>query len=186
MAPFYTGKGDLGDTGFLGKGRVSKSSARIEAVGSVDEASSFIGFARSLIKNEKTQDILFAVQKKLYVLMTELSALPDEDEQFKKVDEDDVKWLEAHINQLEEEIALPREFIIPGDSLANGALDMARTVIRRSERRVIAFLNETNIQRSALVSFLNRLSSLLFILEVAEVSNKSNGGGATLMKEDSE
>jgi cob(I)alamin adenosyltransferase len=186
MTPFYTGKGDSGDTGFLGKGRISKSSLRIEAVGAIDEVSAVIGFARSLTKDETTRSILLNIQKKLYLLMTELSALPDKDGRFKKINQDDVKWVETHIKQLEDEVSIPREFILPGDSCIGAALDMARAVTRRAERRIIAFLSEDEFQRSALVAFINRLSSLLFILEVAEVSRTSDGGDVTLAKEDSE
>lgn len=183
MAPFYTGKGDSGETDFLGKGRVSKSSARIEAVGCIDEANAVIGFARSLTDEERSQSILLNTQKKLYILMTELSALPDEDENFKRMTPDDVKWVEKHINKLEEEVPVPREFILPGDTCASGALDIARAVVRRAERRVITFLEKAEIDKPNLVAFLNRLSSLLFILEVAEASRNDGSGGITLEKE---
>ncbi len=186
MAPFYTGKGDSGDTGFLGKGRVSKSSARIEAVGSVDEASAVIGFARSLAQNVTTQSILLQAQKKLYILMTELSALPDEAGQFNRINQNDVNWVETHIKQIEDEVSIPREFIIPGDTCVGAALDIARAVVRRAERRIITFLNEVELQRSDLVAFINRLSSLIFVLEIAEASHNSDGRGVTLVKEDDE
>ncbi len=186
MAPLYTGKGDSGDTGFLGKGRLSKSSVRIESVGSIDEASAAIGFARSLIQNETTYSILLKIQKKLYVLLTELSALPDEEDNFSRIEQDDVQWVENQIKQFEEQTPLPREFIIPGDTPSSGALDVARTIVRRAERRVIAFLSEAEQQRSAMVAFLNRLSSLLFILEVDEAVNNSSGNSLTLAKEDGE
>jgi len=101
MVPFYTSKGDSGDTGFLGEGRISKSSSRIEAVGCVDEVNAALGFARSLSKSNKTQTILLTIQKKLYQLMTELSAMPDEKNQFKKIKPSDVDWLETQIDELE-------------------------------------------------------------------------------------
>ena len=72
MASFYTGGGDQGDTGFLGEGRISKSSLRIEAVGTVDEVTAALGFARSIAASETTRDILVNIQKQLYGLMTEL------------------------------------------------------------------------------------------------------------------
>ena len=68
MTPFYTGLGDSGKTGFLGEGRISKSSERIEAVGTVDEATAALGLARALTESPLVQDILLKVQKQLYLL----------------------------------------------------------------------------------------------------------------------
>jgi cob(I)alamin adenosyltransferase len=186
MTPFYTAKGDSGHTGFLGKGRISKSSARIEAVGSVDEANAILGLARSLVESEEAQSILLQIQKKLYILMTEVSAIPDEDDQFNKITQNDVNWVESQIDHLEQKVTLPREFIIPGETCTGGVLAVARTIIRRAERRIIAYLNECDLQRTYLLSFINRLSSLIFILEAAEDSRGGDGRALRLAKEDSE
>lgn len=182
MTPFFTSNGDCGDTGFLGSGRISKTSARIEAIGSVDEATAALGLARSLTEIEKTRSIVLQIQKQLYVLMTELSAEPDMAGQFDAIDEEEVIWLEEQITSLEKLVELPREFIIPGESPAGGALAIARTVIRRAERRVIALFEENEIQKVILIAYLNRLSSLIFILEIYEAS--LSGEGIRLVKED--
>jgi cob(I)alamin adenosyltransferase len=170
MTPLYTSKGDSGDTGYLGSGRISKASTRIEAVGAVDEATAALGLARSLTESEKCRKILLNVQKKLYWLMSELSAAPDVAKKFDKINENDVRELEAEIAELEVLVELPREFIIPGEAPASAALAVARTVVRRAERRTIALLEEKEIQKQVLAAFLNRLSSLVFILEVYESS----------------
>jgi cob(I)alamin adenosyltransferase len=182
MAPFFTGQGDLGDTGILGEGRVSKTSVRIEAVGSVDEANAVIGLARSLSQSEKTKSILLHVQKQLYFLMSELSATLETANKFDKISQDDVLWLEKQIESLENSVVLPREFIIPGESTASGALAMARTVVRRAERRTIELFESGEIAKSVLLAFLNRLSSLIFILEVYESS--LSGRGLRLVNEE--
>jgi cob(I)alamin adenosyltransferase len=182
MAPFYTSKGDAGDTGFLGSGRISKSSLRIEAVGSVDEASAALGLARALTESEKIRTIVLYVQKQLYHLMSELSADPSVADQFDKIKDEDVKWLENQIASLEDSVVLPREFIVPGESPASGALALARTIVRRAERRATALLEEHLIEKPLLIAFLNRLSSLIFILEVYEAS--LSGRGVRLAKED--
>lgn len=182
MAPFYTAKGDSGDTGFLGEERISKSSSRIEAVGCVDEVNAVLGFARSLSASKKTQTILLTIQKKLYHLMTELSALPDERKQFGKIKRSDVDWLERQIVQLEKVIALPREFIVPGENPSSSALALARTVVRRAERRIVAYLNECQYHEDNLLAYINRLSSLIFILEVFEAS--LDGGDVRIAKDD--
>ena len=181
MSPFYTGKGDAGDTGYLGEGRISKNSLRVEAVGSVDEATAALGLARSLSKNEKTRSIVLFIQQKLYLLMSELAARPAAKEQFDEINENDLDWIEQQIANLEKAVDLPREFIIPGECPASGALSLARTVIRRAERRAVALLESGGISKPVLIAYLNRLSSLIFILEVYEA--RQTGRGIRLAKE---
>lgn len=175
MAPFFTGKGDDGTTGFLGEGRISKSSARIEALGSVDEATAAIGFARALSQLEDTKAILLKTQQQLYWLMAELAAAPENAERFRQLDEDHLQTLEAKIDQLERAVTVPREFILPGETPAAGALAIARTVVRRAERSTVRLSETGEMVRPLLVAYLNRLSSLLFILEVAESSEFGKG-----------
>ena len=181
MAPFFTAEGDSGKTGFLGKGRISKTSVRIEAVGSVDEANAALGFARALTELENIQAILLHIQKRLYLLMAELSASVDSAENFDRIGQKEIKWLESKIEDLENEVELPREFIIPGESPGSSALAVARTVVRRAERRVVALLEAKQINNPLLVVYLNRLSSLLFVLEVYETSQ--SGGEIRSVKE---
>lgn len=181
MAPFYTGKGDKGETGFLGEGRISKTSLRIEAVGTVDEATAALGLARSLAESDITRTVLLAIQKQLYWLMTELSADPEIADQFDKLGQAEVAWLEAQISVLEERVEMPQAFIIPGQTPASGALALARTIIRRAERRTVGLLEAGEIRKVELVAYLNRLSSLIFILEVHESSLA--GGSVQLAKE---
>lgn len=172
--PFYTAKGDSGETSYLGEGAISKSSLRIEAVGSVDEATAAIGLARALSESQKTQEILLEIQKHLYVLMSELSASLEVADKFDNLDDVQIQWLEKSIEELEESVKLPRVFIIPGGSPASGALALARTIVRRAERRAVAMLEASLIQKGALVAYLNRLSSLLFVLEVFESTFSGN------------
>ena len=182
MSPFFTTKGDSGETSYLGEGSISKSSTRIEAVGSVDEATAALGLARSLSKNEKTRSILLTVQKHLYLLMSELSASPEVADRFDVIHEEHLEWVEAQISQLEELVNIPRVFIFPGGSPSCGALALARTIVRRAERRAVALLEAKGIKNQLLVAYLNRSSSLLFILEVFE--NSVSGHGIELTKGD--
>lgn len=182
MAPFYSGQGDSGDTGYLGEGRLSKASPRMDALGSVDEATAALGLARSLSTSEVSRSLVFSVQKHLYLLMSELAASPETAATFDKIGAGQVAWLEEQIAELEQRVTLPREFIIPGQTPASAAFSLARTVVRRAERRVVALLEEGGIAKPVLVAYLNRLSSLLFILEVHESSLA--GDGVRLAKED--
>lgn len=182
MTPFYTGNGDAGDTGYLGAGRISKASARIEAVGAVDEATAALGLARALSESEKIRAIILQIQKQLYYLMSELSSAPEEAEKFDKINEADVSWLESQVESLENAVVIPRDFILPGDSSASGALALARTIVRRAERRSIVLLEQREITKPVLITYLNRLSSLIFILEIYEAS--LSGRGIRLAKEE--
>lgn len=168
--PFYTAKGDSGETSYLGEGGISKSSLRIESVGSVDEATAAIGLARALSESEKTNAVLLEVQKHLYILMSELSASPEAADKFDRLNETHIEWLELQIEELEESVNLPKVFIIPGGTPASGALALARTIVRRAERRAVAMLEAHQIKKELLVAYLNRLSSMLFVLEVYESS----------------
>lgn len=182
MTPFYTGKGDSGDTGYLGKGRISKASVRIEAIGSVDEATAALGLARSLTAIERSGEILLEIQKHLYQLMSELAASPENAGLFDAIHPEQITWLEDVLAEIEEVTELPGGFILPGSSPASAALSLSRTIIRRAERRVVALLEEGGIDKPILATYLNRLSSLIFIMEVAE--STSSGDGVRLAKED--
>ena len=181
MSPFFTTQGDSGDTGYLGPGRISKASIRIEAVGSVDEASAALGLARALSVNQKTKKVLLHIQKRLYYLMSELSAAPEVAHQFDQINQGDIDWLEDEIAVLENLVTIPREFIIPGESPASAALDVGRTIIRRAERRAIALLESGGVEKPLLIAYLNRLSSLIFVLEIYEMTE--SGGTISLAKE---
>lgn len=180
MGSFYTGKGDTGKTGFLGEGRISKNSLRIEALGSVDEANAALGFARSIAIGQKTKEILLEVQKQLYALMSELSASPEESDRFDEINDDEILWLEEVIKDIESLVELKREFIIPGENPSSGAMSLARAIVRRAERRTIALFESKEIRKPELITYLNRLSSLVFILEVYEAS--LSGHGVRLVK----
>jgi cob(I)alamin adenosyltransferase len=182
LAPFYTGQGDSGDTGYLGEGRISKSSIRIEAVGTVDEATAALGLARALSQNETVKTILLTLQKQLYWLMSELSASPENAALFDKIGQEQISWLEEQINKLEKIVEMPGEFIIPGESPASAALSLARTILRRAERRVVALLEDGGILKPDLEIYLNRTSSLVFLLEIYESS--LSGGRVRLVKEE--
>lgn len=173
---YYSRRGDDGTTGWLGKGRLPKHHLRIEVVGSLDEASAAVGVARSVAGTARTATLLLEIQRDLYHLMAEASASPEDAGAF-RFDAARVKWLEQQIDALAVEYPSPEGFILPGDSQAGAALDIARTVVRRAERRMVELFDQKQITSAALHQYLNRLSSLLFVLELAE--NKSAGSQTT-------
>lgn len=164
MTEYYTRSGDDGYTGLLGEGRVEKYHRRPEAVGTIDEATAAIGIARAQSRSGSTRELLLAVQRDLYNLMAEISATPENAARFRVIDNQRVEWLENEVNQIGTSIEMPREFILPGDSPAGAAFALARTIIRRAERRVAELYHAKEIDNQALLQYLNRLSSLCFLL----------------------
>jgi cob(I)alamin adenosyltransferase len=160
---FYTRKGDTGYTDLLGD-RVPKYHSRPETYGSIDEATSFLGMARATATTERSKEIILKIQRDLYLMMAELAFAPDMQQHKFQMTQEHVDWLEQETDKLAEEVELPPHFIIPGDTLPGATLDSARGVIRRAERLAVRLLHEGEIQNEELVAYLNRLSSLLFIL----------------------
>ena len=178
---FYTGKGDDGTTGRLGKGRVPKNDARIEAIGTLDESSAAMGVARALVRDPRCRPLLLRAQRDLYRLMAEVASSPENAGQF-HFEAEHVDWLEQQIDALGKDAEMPGEFIVPGDSLAGAALSVARAVARRAERRLVDLAGSEQTANPALQQYLNRLSSLLFVLELIE--NQAAGKETTRAKQD--
>jgi cob(I)alamin adenosyltransferase len=181
MTPFYTRTGDEGDTGLLGEGRVPKDHDRIEALGALDEATAAIGVARAASRSDHTRPILIAVQRDLYGLMAEVGATKENAAKFRMINDQRVQWLEDQIDIVSALVEVPKEFILPGDTEQGAALDLARTIVRRAERRVVALYLDDELENIFLIRYLNRLSSLCFMLELLE--NKTAGTTTRLAKE---
>lgn len=172
----YTGKGDDGSTGvFDTKKRMSKSSLLSEALGTMDELNSFLGLCKVLAKDsgfklddEEIYKIVHNIQKNLFIIQAELAGAP------KTVGEKKVKDLERIIDSIEKELPPIKTFFISGGSELATRFDVARTLARRAERRVVAVNDseEKTIGKYTL-AYLNRLSSFLYAL--ARLSNVKSG-----------
>lgn len=173
MSDFYTGKGDDGFTGLLGEARVPKFSERPSACGAIDESSAAIGLARSLAQDERSAGIAKQVQRDLYHIMSEVAATAENAERFRSAGPAQVGMLEEWIEQVGGVIELPNGFILGGDTQAGAAFDLARTVVRRAEREVARLVHAGEIDNRHVLRYLNRLSSLLFLLVLLE----NNAGG---------
>jgi cob(I)alamin adenosyltransferase len=166
---FYTGKGDEGDTARLGgEARLSKDSALIDTIGILDEATCAIGMARAQVQDPLLKESLPEVQRRLYRLMSHLSATPEQRERYAGLHDEDVVWLESLIEALEANIPQLKEFVLPGDSPAGAACHMARSVVRRAERRLVAFAGVETGVKAPNLAFINRLSSLMFVAALRE------------------
>ena len=168
MSTFYTRKGDAGKTGLLGEGRLPKYHPRIEAIGTLDETTATLGLARALSHSPEVSEILVQTQRDLYNLMAEVAATPENAAKFRSIDAARINWLEEQTDALNEKVEMPKDFILPGETKGGGALSVARTVTRRAERRVAELLDAGELENKELLRYLNRLSSLCFVLELAE------------------
>jgi cob(I)alamin adenosyltransferase len=165
MAKVTTRTGDDGYTGLLGRGRVPKYHARPEALGAVDEATSALGLARAQSPTGRVRAVALQLQRELYVLMSELAATPEAREKLgQRLTPEHVAGLERLAEELKVEVAIPPAFVVPGATVSSAALDLARAVVRRAERRVVKLLHEGEIESWDTARYLNRCSDLLHIL----------------------
>ena len=158
------GGGDDGTTGLLGGGRVAKDDLRIEAYGTVDEASSALGLAKALTADDRVREVVEQLQRGLYRLGAELATNPRSEGRFATTGEADVGELDALTAELEAEVPMPEGFILPGSTPASAALNLARTIVRRAERRCVSLGREGGLTNLEVRRYLNRMSLLLFVL----------------------
>ncbi len=167
MPRIYTKTGDDGTTGLLYGGRVSKHDAATEAYGTTDEAVALLGLARASSDPDLHEEIL-ALQRELFVVGADLATNPAERAKLEPgvslVTSDMTERLERRIDELVAERALPRAFVVPGANEGSAALDLARSVIRRAERHVVAMEHEGREVNDEVRRYLNRLSDLVFVL----------------------
>ncbi len=160
-----TRTGDTGDTSLFGKPRVRKTDARIEALGDLDEAQSTIGVARALAPRSALGRELLELQRGLYVAMSEV-ATPSEDlgRLAERLDAAALARLDGSLDAARKRVRIEGRFVIPGETAIAAALDHARTVTRRAERRVVQCADLGQVDGGRLIPWLNRLSDLLFVL----------------------
>jgi cob(I)alamin adenosyltransferase len=161
----YTRKGDDGTTGLFHGGRVRKDSALPEAYGTVDEAQATLGLARAEAGRASELDaVLIALERDLWVLMAELATEPENRSKLtpgaSAVTDEMVAHLEELIDDYSSRFEMPKEFVVPGETKVAALLDVARTVVRRSERLAIGAAAPPSLA----VPYLNRLSDLLWTL----------------------
>jgi cob(I)alamin adenosyltransferase len=165
----YTRKGDDGTTGLWYGGRVAKSDARPEAYGSVDEAASELGLCRSAARdNHELYDDILRIQNELFVAGAELATAPEAAQRLEdgvsKVTPEMVERLEADIDRYMERVDLPPKFVIPGGTELSARLDVARTAIRRAERRVSAMRESGQLADDTVLRYLNRASDAVYAM----------------------
>lgn len=155
--PITTKTGDKGTTGIFTGERIVKFAPIVEANGTIDELSSFLGEAKHYL-DEELKEILEKIQVELYSLMAEIASKGE----YKKVGEEEIRRLEELIEKFESEVKL-EGFVVPGSTIASAKLDICRTIARRAERKVAKVVLEYGIGEDVL-KYLNRLGDLLFIM----------------------
>lgn len=160
----YTKTGDSGQTSLLSRQRVWKDDARVEAYGTVDEASSAIGLAKTLLPDSAVQDMLQQIQLELIELSGDLAEEAADEAKPARISHQHVASLESWIDQLERRRIPQHYFVTPGGSPASAALDLARTVVRRAERACIHVRQSGRFVATEVSLYLNRLSDFLFVL----------------------
>ena len=188
-----TGKGDDGTTGLLfGGDRIRKDDLRTEAYGTVDEAVAALGLARADL-GLKAQygvlspnfgglaDLILRLQRELFVVGAELATNPDAWDRLQdgvtRVSEAMVRDVETTLVELEAHIEMPREFVVPGETVTSAALELARTILRRAERRAVALSRDGLVPGPHLIPYLNRLADLVWVL--ARAAERAESKAAT-------
>ncbi|HEX2266555.1 MAG TPA: cob(I)yrinic acid a,c-diamide adenosyltransferase [Solirubrobacterales bacterium] len=170
MVKIYTKKGDDGTTSLWYGGRVPKHHGRTDAYGTLDEACSHLGVARSLCGPERAElaaDIL-RLQDDIFVVGAELATAPEAAQRLEdgvsRATEEMVAELERLIDRYMAEVELPPKFVIPGGNQLSAQLDVARTTIRRAERRISELNEEGEIASETVIHFVNRASDLAYAM----------------------
>ncbi len=170
-----TGRGDTGETDLLFGKRIAKTSARIEALGCVDELNAALGVARASGANPEWIALIDALQEKLVGLMGQLATLPEDDVRYREtkfplIDEEDVEWVVAEAHRYESAGIRFTGWARPGAEgcLARANVDFARSVARRAERAVLALHESGETVPESVRLFFNRLADLLWILARVE------------------
>lgn len=174
----YTRTGDTGQTALFGGGRVGKDHDRVEAYGTVDELNAVIGWAITQTDEDGIRTRLGLLQHDLFTLGSELATPPARDGRVRPevplLPVDRVGEMEKWMDQADAELPELRAFVLPGGSTGAAALHVARTVCRRAERSVVHLAASEDVN-AEVVTYLNRLSDLLFTF--ARLENHRNGAG---------
>jgi cob(I)alamin adenosyltransferase len=188
-----TGRGDDGTTGLLfGGDRIPKDDQRTEAYGTLDEAVAALGLARAELELKRQLDVLppaldevatliLRIQRELFVAGAELAANPAAWDRLRdgatKVSAEMVAGIGAVLADFEARIAFPTEFVVPGETRTSAALELARTILRRAERRAVTLERAGLVPGEHLLPYLNRLADLLWVL--ARASEQAEARTAT-------
>jgi len=158
--------GDKGKTLLYSGTVVDKDHLSIEACGEIDELSSYLGLAKSLIKNRETKKIIESWQKDLFLIGAEVALEVKNIKKLKeRINRNLIKNLDQQILQLEKKGVIKKNcFHLPGENIVSGNLDVARAIARRVERKIVTLAKKKKLKNRHILVYLNRLSDLLYLL----------------------
>lgn len=160
----YTRQGDQGETSLIGGTRVPKYDERVEAYGTIDELKSYIGLIRDLQIDQAHREVLFEIQDRLFTTETLLAVDPrKETGPLPQLDPQDIGFLEARIDQMNQSLQPLKNFILPGGHPVVSHCHVARTICRRAERNALRLTLNHHVH-PLVIQYLNRLSDFLFVL----------------------
>lgn len=161
-----TKTGDKGKTSLYCGRRVHKDDARIEMCGALDEVSSFLGMAKSALRDKRTKGIVHSIQRDILILGSEVATSAAGANKIKKrIGRDSISVIEREIEYFENgRMVRISSFCIPGKGAASSALDVARAITRRAERRSVTLFKKGAFDNPNIIVYLNRLSDLLYLL----------------------
>lgn len=164
MANIYTKTGDKGTTGLYGGSRVDKDSLNVDVYGTIDEAISVLGMAYAQTDSADIKEYINHIQNRMFQAGAEFASDERGMEMLKdKIGEEDIKYLEALIDKSTEVNGVMREFVVPGVNPSSATLHVARTVVRRAERKITTLAREVPV-REELRKYINRLSDACFAM----------------------
>lgn len=158
----FTRHGDAGYTDVIGNTSLLKCDARLEALGALDEAQAHLGLIRAILKDSPWIEPIKAVQVDLHLLMAECATIPVASANWQYITEDHIRRLEEELVKWDGMTGGFHGLVIPGDSVLDAQLHLARTAIRQAERRVVALQQDNGIASPLVVPYLNRLSSWIY------------------------
>jgi cob(I)alamin adenosyltransferase len=168
LDPAAPWRGDLGLTDLIDQRDVPKSDRRFEVLGALDEASSALGVVRAGPVSPQTKEIVLAVQRDLCWMMSELASVAEDGRPPSQITAARLEFLAAEFACVTAAAPLGNAFVVPGDTPASAALQLARAIVRRAERQVTQFVQESSLPNPNILPYLNRLSALLYALARAE------------------
>jgi cob(I)alamin adenosyltransferase len=169
------GTGDTGWTSLFSGEKVPKYDTRLDLVGTLDEATCFIGMARAHLAAPEAE-ALVSIQEALYLLMAEAAADAQASEKFGfSIGEDHLARLEGALETYLGRVELPNKFVLPGGCKESAFLDVARTVVRRAERLAVLAKEQGFVDNPVFLSYLNRVSTLLYVLARYEEAKRGLG-----------
>jgi cob(I)alamin adenosyltransferase len=160
--------GDLGETGYLGQGKLSKGDLRFETLGSLEEVQASLGIARVNAKKPETASLCLEIQKTIPLAMAEVASDLENAKKIKTISAEQVQWIDSQVSLIESKITIPHGFIIPGKTKGGAVLDLVRAIVRQAERNLVRMQQNRELQNPYLMQFWNRLSLFCYYLELFE------------------